>query len=126
MCYRNNGKFKTAIVDDRDHCPVLAEHPDLECNIRYAIYVFDRADGKLKVMEGGPSVFKPIAKRCEATNVNPGGHDGGDWLIEVTGIGLSKRYSVTYLTQTPFTEEELEIIKAEVYGDKNKLAKLYA
>lgn len=123
---RINGKLRTAIVADTENCPIHAENPDIKFSTRYAVYVFDRADGQLKIMEGPVTVFRPLGKRFEATGKNPGGNDGGDWLIEVTGIGMKTTYTLTHLEDKPFTKEEIARVKEEFKDDGKKLEKLYA
>jgi hypothetical protein len=123
---RKDGKLRTALCEDPKNCSVLATHPELKApNGRYAIYVIDREDGKLKIMEAPRTVFLPMRKRCEQVGVKPGGKDGGDWAIEVSGSGLKTEYSTTYLTDTPFTDAEKKMINEEFKEDKAKLAKLY-
>jgi len=80
---------------------------------RYAINVIDRADGKLKIMEAGPTVFDAFSVYKKATNINPAGKDGPDFAITIqipTKDGkpdhLHKKYGVTSLVAAPFTDEE--------------------
>ena len=122
-----NGKLRTAICSDPDTCSVLASHPDLKKpGQRYAIFVIDRADNKIKVMEGPKTVFVPFRKRFEVTQTSPGGaKDGGDWLIEVAGSGKKTTYSSTYIEDTPLTKDEREMLKDFLEEDKEKLKKIY-
>ncbi len=125
--YKNDGKLRTAICGDPNVCPVAAKHPELERpSERYAIYVIDRGDAQVKIMEAPVSVFRCFRKRYEDTGVNPSsGKDGGNWSIEVTGVGFAKRYEASYIDKAPLTESEIEAIKQELGGDKDKLLTVY-
>jgi len=119
------GMLRTALCPDPDKCEVALAHPELKKpSRRYAIYVIDREDGKLKIMEGPKSVFLPLKKRFEATGKNPGGSDtGGDWQIEITGKGQKNTtYSVVFLEDTPLSGEEKQLVK-EVMEDEKRLFK---
>lgn len=89
---------------------------------RYAIRVLDRSDGnKLKILEGGPSIFNDFKGYFELTSgKDPGGQNGPDWLIKVE-IPMGKngrkdrrmtKYHVMRDEKAPFTKEELASIKA--------------
>lgn len=124
--HRFQGKLRVAICGDPATCTVIVAHPDLEkSKERYAVFVIDRADGRIKVMEGPRSVFLPMRKRKEATGKEPGGKEGGDWQIEITGSGLRTEYSVTYLEDTPFESEEKSKIKKVLSGDKQRLKRIF-
>jgi len=48
-------------VQTPDVCPVRDRHPDLKKpSMRYAAYVIDREDNKVKILEAPQSVFRPI------------------------------------------------------------------
>lgn len=125
--HKHNEKLRTAICEDPDTCPVRASHPELgKAALRFAAYVIDRADGKIKILEAPQSVFRPIGNRAEATNKNPGDiTEGSDWIIKVSGQGMKKRYEVTYLDQTPLSSAEKSLVKEALNGDKNKLKSIY-
>lgn len=89
---------------------------------RYAINVIDRADGKLKIMEKGASVFKQLANYKAVFGKNPSdAKEGADFLITVTvpklpngqPNKLKTEYAVTHLKETPLNEKEIEMIKAQ-------------
>lgn len=121
-----NGKPRTAICADPKNCSVLDLHKELKSQERYAIYVIDRADGKLKIMEGPRTVFLFFKQRYQSTKVKPGSAQGGDWEIKVTGTGLDTKYAVVYLDPTPFTDEEKSMLSEEFRDDRDKLAKMFA
>ncbi len=125
--HKNAGKLKTAICGKPDSCKVRQDHPELKKpSLRFAAYVIDRADNKVKILEAPQTVFRPIGARLGLTGQNPGGgKDGSDWQITVTGTGLNTTYAVDYIEQTPLTQEERDLIKEALDGDKEKLKKLY-
>jgi hypothetical protein len=125
--HKNAGKLKTAICGKPDACKVRMDHPELKKpSLRFAAYVIDRADNKVKILEAPQSVFRPIGARLGLTGQNPGGgKDGSDWQITVTGTGLNTTYAVDYIQQTPLNQEERDLIKEALDGDKEKLKKLY-
>lgn len=82
---------------------------------RYAIWVFDREDqNKLKVMDFPPTLYEQFAEWKANFNENPGGPNGPDWSIKLEVPGTDRRrtkYKATHLDKTPFTEDELKLIK---------------
>jgi hypothetical protein len=123
-----DGKLRTALTGDLSDSIVATNHPELKKPAnRYAIFVIDRNDGNnIKIMEAPVTVFKHFRDRFEATGQKPGGNkDGGDWQIKITGSGLNTEYSVTYLKDTPLTQEELKSFSEVMAGDKERLGKIY-
>lgn len=92
----------------------------------YAIHIIDRADGQLKILEKGRSLFKQFARYKEVNGVNPAGKDGTDWVITLEWPGGKKRqakYQADYKNvPAPFTEEEIALIKE----NKAPLKDIYA
>ncbi|MCD6435317.1 MAG: hypothetical protein J7L15_02915 [Clostridiales bacterium] len=124
----DQNRLRTAITEDPDTCPIAATHAGLreKASERYAIYVIDRADGKLKIMEGPKSVFMPFRKRWEVSGKSPGGSvDGGDWQIEIVGSGKNTSYTSTYVEDTPLTAEELAIIQDAMKDGNSRLLDIY-
>ncbi|MFA7219429.1 MAG: hypothetical protein WC119_02915 [Synergistaceae bacterium] len=82
----------------------------------FAIHIIDRADGKLKILEKGRSLFKQFARYKIVNGENPAGKEGPDWVITVEWPNGNKRqakYSATATSKTSvFTDEEIEMIKA--------------
>ncbi|HDZ25300.1 hypothetical protein LCGC14_1212590 [marine sediment metagenome] len=114
--YRNEkGELRTAICEDPDTCPVGASHDDLGSpSSRYAIHVFDRADGKLKVMEGPKTVFLPFRQRFEVTGKDPAGSTtGGDWAVDIQGTGKATKYTLTYIEDTPLNKDEITAVQEQ-------------
>lgn len=85
---------------------------------RYAINVIDRADGQLKILEKGASVFKHFAEWKAAFGKDPAGKDGPDFRLTVkipkhpngTPNKLKTEYSVMPLKEAPFTDADKKVI----------------
>ena len=116
-------RFNRAITEDPANC-VIRQKYNVEPKTRYAVNVIDRADGKLKIMEAPPSVFDAIKSWAKAANQDPGSKSGADFEIRlvVPASGDRKRteYKTTPIVQTPFTEDEKEMLKAKGLWDLEK------
>lgn len=95
-------------------------------NNRFAMNVIDRADGRIKIFEGGMQIFGYWGKWQNTTQIHPGSREGYDWQItsEKTGPNPeNKKYTPMPIKQTAITTEEWEVINkkkteytlAEVY-----------
>ena len=126
-----NGVLRTAICEDPGACPVKVSHPELETpGERFASLIIDRADGELKVMEFPKSVFIQVKAWWTATQQNPGGNEGVDWAISVTGTGKKgTKYAATATLATPFTNDEkvaiLAVIKDENGADTEYVQNIF-
>ena len=107
---QHDGSWRSAICEDPSTCIIRQEHGE-DPRERYAVNVIDRTDGEIKIMEGPLTVFKTFRTFFEGTGSAPGGAQGGDFEIVVTGSGLGTRYKVTFSKKTPFTDEEKTYIK---------------
>lgn len=100
--------------------------------LKWAINVIDRADGVLKILEKGATVFKHFANYKALFGVDPAGKDGPDFAITVTipkGVNgkpnkLKTEYAVTHLEKAPFTKADMKVIcksdeKGELLKDEN-------
>lgn len=125
--YKNNGKLRTAICQDPDTCPVKDRHDDLKKPVlRFAVYVIDKADGKVKILEAPLTVFSPIRDYAEAVKKNPGDLDtGSEWQIKKTGSGLQTKYHVTFLAEKPLTPEEKQKVKEALGENPKRLKEIY-
>ena len=125
--HKHEGRLRTAICEKPDVCPVRDRHPELKKpSMRYAAYVIDRADGKIKILEAPQSVFRPIGSTFESTGKNPGSKkDGSDFQVKVAGVGLNTKYDVAWAGSTPLTLVEISSLKEALDGDMKKLQKLY-
>lgn len=128
--YRNpEGQLRTAIVADPDKCPVRKAHPEanLKAVERYAFFLIDREDGSLKIAEVPKSVITPMSDKARHSKKQCGQSQGAwDWIIQVVGKGLKTDYKVIVDEPTNLTKEEVDLYKAAVGDDNEKLAKLYA
>ena len=125
--HKKDDRLRTGICGNPDTCPVRDRHPELKKpSLRFAAYVIDREDSKVKILEAPQSVFRPIGSSFEMTGKNPGGgKDGSDWGIKVTGKGLATKYDVMFIENTPLTQDERATVKETLDGDQQKLTKLY-
>lgn len=84
---------------------------------RYAINIIDREDNAIKIMEGGQQIFKQFALWAKGNQTHPGGMGGGDWLIQVDGDGLNRKYNAQCIRPAPLSDEEEDRVKnsGEVY-----------
>jgi hypothetical protein len=94
---------------------------DAKAKHSYAINVIDREDNKIKVMEGGKMIFKQFALWAKGNNTHPGGMSGGDWLIQVVGDGMSRKYNAQCIRPAPLSADEMKRVK-----DKNEMHDLEA
>lgn len=87
-------------------------------NDTFAIHVIDRADGKLKILEKGKGLFKHFANYQKINEVNPAGKNGPDFVVTVewpNGDKQLAKYTATAKAKpAPFTEQEVEMIKANL------------
>jgi len=77
---------------------------------RYAAWVIDRVDGKLKVMEFGSTIFKRFKSYKEIQKKSPGGENGPDWVVKVKGSGMNTEYELDHQDAPPYTDEEKAMI----------------
>jgi hypothetical protein len=84
---------------------------------RFAIWVFDRNDGnKLKIMDFAPTMLEQFKIFKDNFQDDPGGSKGPDFIIEGKCPGGDKRktkWTCSYLERSPFTEEEVALIKTK-------------
>jgi hypothetical protein len=110
--------------NDDTYCP-LCEKADSPPSTRYIIMILDRGDlddngvAKVKIYEGGPTVFSNFKMYYDTKGVDPGSsQDGPDWIIKKTiaepGNPLSTKYQVMPLDPTPFTTPEKKVIKEKL------------
>lgn len=109
------GGFARAYTDDAENCVVFKKTGE-KARERFAVNVIDRADGKLKVLEGAVTIFKQMAVWSKNTGLDPGTKDGGDFAITVECPGNVKkntRYQCQFLGPVPFAKEETEMLKKQ-------------
>lgn len=112
---------KKPVIVDQEHkdeaVKLISEEFDQEvrADMKFAMYVIDRADGKIKVFEGNRKMLEAIGSWADLTGHQPTGKDGGDWTVKATGSGFGgnnpRRYETSFLRQAPLTEEEIDMLK---------------
>ena len=120
-----DGKPRSALCLDPKTCPIAnGDYTDkygkpMKPKLRYAINVLNRAEpGKVFVMEAPAIVFKEFRKFWENNDhTDPGGNGGPDFIIKVSGSGLTTEYSTGYtMAAKPFTSEEKALLKEHRYN----------
>lgn len=107
---------------------LLSEHSGQEMRPthRYAMFVIDREDGRIKILEGGPQIYDAFGSWTKGSGLKPGSLKAGDWQIVVTGEGAGgsnpRRYSSVYLSPTVFSNDERKMIEDLRSDDKLKLS----
>ena len=104
-------------------------------SVHFAIFVLDRADGKVKVLDRSKKFFKPISNYKKNNDIDPGGREAPDFVITVEwpadeknpkGNKRRANYTVGALAkQNTFTEEELVLVKekcakVEINGEEGE------
>lgn len=116
-------KFARAFTEDPDNC-IIRQKYNIEPKTRYAVNVIDRSDGKLKVMEAPSSVFEKIKAWAKAAGQDPGSKNGADFqiVVKIPANGDKRRteYLTTPIIQTPFKDEEKEMLKTKGLHDLEK------
>jgi hypothetical protein len=102
------GQTFSAISDGQSqfHLP-----DDVRIRNRYVVFVLDREDNKVKILDGTETMFRGFASHAKATGRTP--HDpqrGSDYSIKVTGVDRDTRYSVTPVEVTPLTSAEMATV----------------
>lgn len=77
---------------------------------RFAINVIDREDGQIRILEGGPQIFKHFANWSKLNqNAAPGGKGGMDWCVMAEGEGLNREYSTMPVRPAPLSQAEIKL-----------------
>ncbi len=118
------------IVDpgDKDEAATLlseATGKEIRPSYRNAMFVIDREDGKVKILEGGFQIFEAFGNWSTSSGIKPGAGQAGDWAITVTGEGVGgsnpRKYSPVYMGPVMFSNDEKKQISALKAADKLKL-----
>jgi hypothetical protein len=109
---------RSAITNGGEDC-VIRNTYNLNPSERYAINVIDRGSNQIMVMEMPVTLFKDVSNWASARKKDPGKNDSVDFHIKVERQNpndpRTTRYHLTPLDNSPFTEEEKELI-----GEKGK------
>ena len=118
--HKENGQFRTAVIEDPEKSSMREKHPQLKPNRRFAILVFDRDDeNKMKIMEFGATVYEKFKSFKEISEEEPGGNNGADFEIKKCLPQGGAPRDTTYEVKVPkggrtnFTDEEREAIRTE-------------
>lgn len=123
----NNQWRNVNVPMDDDGGPTIARnHPlhvqhNVEFGAKYAINVIDREDNQLKILEGGISIFEAFRAYHEMAEKSPGGKDGADFSLEVTGQKGKDYYKVKKHQSTTLTDEEVSFLKKEGLYDLEEI-----
>lgn len=125
-------KGKPSIIvdpDDKDAAAsILSEQTgtDIRPSYRNAMFIIDRSDNRVKILEGGFQIYEQFGNWSQANGIKPGSGQGGDWNIKVEGDGVGgsnpRKYSTVYLGPSAFSEEEKQMISKLKADGKLKLA----
>lgn len=99
----------------------LHVHHNVNFQAKYAINVIDREDNQLKILEGGISIFEAFRSYHEMTEKSPGGKNGADFSIEVTGQKGKDYYKTKKHQSTTLTEEEVAFLTKEGLYDLEEI-----
>ncbi len=81
----NRYPISPAFSDEEKHKDAAWDKGKYLPSKRYAMPVIDREDGKVRILEAGPSVFNVFRKYIQMTKSNPASKESGlDWLIQVS------------------------------------------
>lgn len=124
------GKPSVAIAaDEKDEAArILTEHfgREIKPSFKAAMFILDREDNKVKILEGGFQIFEAFSKWSQGSDINPGAADAGDWQIAVTGNGVGgsnpRKYSTQYIGPAPLSDDEKAMLTEFKAKDKLKLA----
>lgn len=90
---------------------------------RYSIWVLDRDDGnKLKLLDFSTAIYITVTEWQSAYNKEAGGNEGPDWQIKIevppNGNRRQAKHKALALDRTPFTEEELAMLREAKLKEK--------
>jgi|19_taG_2_1085344.scaffolds.fasta_scaffold01304_4 hypothetical protein len=115
---QHDGRWRSAITGDPENCPIRVKHGEKPKEV-YAVNVIDRSDGQVKILKGPVSVFKEFHSFWRHHGKNPGGPNGGDFDVTVTGKKGKDYYRVEYDKQTPLEQDEVDMLSGNLYNLEN-------
>jgi len=108
---KRDGRFCSIIVDDDMDNPIHQKY-DITPSMRFAMNVFDREDGELKVYEFPSVVYNFLKQVKKLSKVEPGGKDGSDMSIYREVSGKKTDYELDTVEESPFTDKEKARVRA--------------
>lgn len=124
---KQDGQLRTAIVENPDTCEVRAKYTQLKkAQARRAFLAFHREDeNRLKVVELPSSATEAFKHYKKVAKADPGGAQGGDFLLKVIcPNGIKDRdttYEIEFQDAKPFTEEERKFVVEHVKSKDGKI-----
>jgi len=122
MVKDEDGKFRSAICLDEESCPVANKH-NIRPKKRWAINCINLKTKKIEILENSSSLFKCFKTFWEETGKNPGGTEGGIWVISSSGSGLNKRYATKFVGPNTLSDEDIKLINDQTLYKLNKIYK---
>lgn len=125
---------RTIVVDKKDKDAaqkVIGDFlgKDVKPTWRCAMFVINRANGEVEILEGGYQIFEAFAVWAKASGASPGSQASGDWTIKATGDGAGganpRKYNTQFFRPAPLTQEELSKINKLQEEGKLKFADIY-
>lgn len=117
MVKDTNGKWRFAICENQDTCPVANKHNERPRE-QYVINILDREDGQMKVLQANLSTFMPLVEFYKQTGKRPGKTDGAEFELCKSGTKLV----MCLIGSHKLSIEDMEMVKEK--GLYN-LAELY-
>lgn len=111
---QHDGRWRSAITANPDECPIALKHSE-KPKETYAVNVIDRADGQVKILKGPVSVFQEFYTFWKHQGKKPGGAEGGDYELKVTGKKGRDYYQMEFLEKAPLSEEERAMALENMY-----------
>ncbi len=122
-----DGQLRTAIVENPDTCEIRAKYTQLKkAQARRAFLAFHREDNnRLKVVELPSSATEAFKHYKKVAKTEPGGPQGGDFLLKVIcPNGVKDRdttYEIDFQDAKPFTEDERKFVVENVKSKDGKV-----
>ena len=107
----SQGRYTSAVIAESDIDMIKSKFPKVSTQQRRACLVFDRDEGnELRILEGPVSMFESFKHFKNISKNEPGGPQGGDFVINTICPNDKKdrdtTYEVEFVNPTPFTSEE--------------------
>lgn len=116
-------KWRSAITDNPESCVIKAKHnivPKLVC----AVNVINREDGEIYILEGTPTIFGEFRKFAEISQLDPGGVQGADFKITVTGKKGKDFYMTQFVKKSVLSEAEQKGLESNPIYPLEKIYKI--
>jgi len=99
------------VIGDGNPDPMTSIGKEYKTRCAANVFLRDGDSSVLKVMRCGKIVYSAIAQWAGDAGIDPGGKDGCEFTVVVTGSGLGKKYKVTSLPPSKFTKDEIAKIR---------------